>query len=873
MSKRISKPNQIIFMKKLMLFGLAACLSLTTMHAQKENEKPNKRSKSKKEAPKEDKKEEDKFGDLIKKCSKSDGLFAIYRDTTSGKSYLLITEAQLNKDFIYFNHIEDAPVEAGYFRGSFGDSKVIRFQKVYERIEIVQDNTNFYYDPQSELSKAADANINDPLLASEKIEAISKDKKSFLIDGDAVFLSEKFQIIKYSPPPGMPGGPLGQLSSGKTRLTAINNYPQNTEVTVAYVYDNGSPTMYTEALADPRYITVKYQHSILEMPKNNYQPRLDDPRIGYFSTQVNDMTSFSATPYRDVIHRWHLEKKDPKADVSEPVEPIVYWIENTTPKELRPIIKEACERWNVAFEGAGFRNAVVCKEQPDDATWSAGDIRYNVLRWTSSPLPPFGGYGPSFVNPRTGQILGADIMLEFVAIVNRVNAEKVFKSTGYLNDDELEKQLGVQIRNPFFCLAAAQTNHNLVFGSTATDVLSMDAATDKEIVRQLLYRLVLHEVGHTLGLTHNMRASTMSTMADAHDPVKAERDGLANSVMEYPAFNYQKDPKQQTIYCDIKPGPYDYWVIDYGYSQGLNDPLMESKRLSKITDKSTDPKLAYGNDADDMRSSGRGIDPDVNIYDLTNDPVAYAAERCDLVNHLLPKMKDRFEQNNKSYEELLQAYLITTGEYGTQLRIMTRQIAGVHYDRSFGGQQAPVRPLEPVSEDKQRAAMKALDKYAFSPTAFDAGMGLLNYLLEQRRGFSHFSNNQDPHLHQRILGMQRECLNHLLHPTVLQRMLDSKLYGNTYTIDEYFTDLTNSIFQADLKTPVVTLRQNLQIEYVNRMVEAFGEKSRYDHVSKSMMVGELKRIDSLMAANVGADALTKAHREHIRMLIRQVMEK
>lgn len=860
-------------MKKLFLLGLACALMVSPALAQKDTEKSKKKSKSKKDQPKEAPKEEDKFGDLIKKCAKSEGLFTIYRDTVSGKSYLLITEAQLGKEFIYFNHIEDAPVEAGYFRGSFGDSKVIHFRKAYERIEIVQENTNFYYDPNSELSRAADANINDPVLASEKIEAMSKDKKSFLIDGDAIFLSEKFQIIKYSPPPGMPGGPLGQLSSSKTRMTAINNYPQNTEVTVSYVYENGSPNMFTEALADPRNITVKYQHTILEMPKNNYQARFDDPRIGYFSTQVNDMTSFSATPYRDVIHRWHLEKKDPNALLSEPVEPITYWIENTTPKELRPIIKEACERWNVAFEKAGFKNAVVCKEQPDDADWKAGDIRYNVLRWTSSPLPPFGGYGPSFVNPRTGQILGADIMLEFVAIVNRVNAERIFKSAGYMNDDELEQQLGVQIRNPFFCMAAAQSNHNLIFGSTAAAALGMDEAVEKEIVSQLLYRLVLHEVGHTLGLTHNMRASTMSTMADVHDPVKAERDGLANSVMEYPAFNYQLDPKHQTIYCDVKPGPYDYWVIEYGYSPAMSDPLLETKRLSNIAERSKDPKLAYGNDADDMRSSGRGIDPDVNIYDLTNDPVAYAAERCELVNAILPKMKDRFEENNKSYEQLLQAYLIATGEYATQIRIMTRQIGGVHYDRTFAGQEATVRPLEPVSEDKQRAAMKALEKYAFAPIAFDAGNGLLNYLLEQRRGFNHFGGNQDPHLHQRILGMQSECLNHLLNPIVMQRIIDSKAYGNTYTIDEYMVDLTNALFQADLKAQVSTIRQNIQIEYVERLATAFDEKSRFDNVSKSMIVSELKRIDSMMAANAGADALTKAHREHIRMIIDQVFDK
>lgn len=830
------------------------------------------KDKKKKETPKEEKKDEDKYGDITKKCTKSEGLFTMWRDTTSGKLYLEVREDQLNKDYIYFNHIADAPVEAGYFRGSYGDSKIIRFAKNFEKLDVIQDNTSFYYDPNSELSKASQANINDPILASEKIEAVSKDKKTFLIDGDAVFMSEKFQMIKFPSPPGAPPGLLGGMSAGKTRVEAINNYPQNTELTVAYVYENSSPTMNTEALADARNITIKYQHTLLEVPKNNFAPRYDDPRLGYFTTQVNDMTSFSVTPWRDVIHRWNLEKKEPTSKLSDPIEPIVYWIENTTPKDLRPIIKEACERWNDAFKEAGFTNAVVCKEQPDDATWDAGDIRYNVLRWTSSPDPPFGGYGPSFVDPRTGQILGADIMLEFVAIVNRVNAEKVFKTAGYLNDDALEAQLGRQIRNPHLCMAAAQTNHNLVFGSTAAAALGMETAAEKEIVKQLLYRLVLHEVGHTLGLTHNMRASTMSSLADTKNPEKVTKDGLANSVMEYPAFNYQLNPNEQTLYCDTKPGPYDLWVIEFGYSPAMSDDMTEELRLKKIAERSTDPKLMYGNDADDMRASGKGIDPDVNIYDLTNDPVAYAAERCELVNAILPKLKDKFQKSNQSYEEMLQAYYITTGEYANQLRVMTRQIAGVHFDRSYFGQNAAVRPLEPVSEEKQKAAMTALSKYAFAPNAWDKASNAYNYLLEQRRGFNHFSVNEDPRIHQRVLGMQRECLNHLLHQNVLQRVTDSQLYGNTYSLDEYMADLTNSIFSTDAKTAVTTIRQNIQIEYVKRLAGMLDEKSTYDNVSKSMALSELKRLDTMMASGASPDALTKAHREHVRSVVKGVLE-
>ena len=163
-----------------------------------------------------------------------------------------------------------------------------------------------------------------------------------------------------------------------------------------------------EDAADPRNISIFLRYSFIEMPENDFEPRQADMRIGYFTERITDLTSLDVTPYADLINKWNLQKKNPEEPLSEPVKPITYWLENTTPKELRPFIKKGVLAWNIAFEQAGFKNAIEVKVQPDDSDWDAGDIRYNVLRWTSSPNPPFGGYGPSFTNPRTGEIIGAD---------------------------------------------------------------------------------------------------------------------------------------------------------------------------------------------------------------------------------------------------------------------------------------------------------------------------------------------------------------------------------------------------------------------------------------------------------------------------------
>lgn len=295
------------------------------------------------------------------------------------------------------------------------------------------------------------------------------------------------------------------------------------------------------------------------------------------------------------------------------------------------------------------------------------------------------------------------------------------------------------------------------------------------------------------------------------------------------------------------------------------------ERLDKITSRSTEHQLAYGNDADDMRSSGRGIDPDVNIYDLSSDPVAYGVERCELVKHVLPKLKDHLITSNESYAELLQSYLIATKEYAIQTNIMTRQIGGVHYDRAYAGQGSAVRPLEPVSEVKQKEAMKALAKYAFAGDIWSEAIPTFNYLLDQRRGFGHYSNSNDPKIHDRILDMQVECLNHLIHPRVHQRIVDSYIYGNTYTIDEVMFDLTQAIFEADMKGDVNTIRQNLQIEYTRRLISMLDEKNRFDNVSQGVALSELKRIQKLEESNSVGNALTKAHRAHVIQLINDAL--
>lgn len=833
-----------------------------------------KKSKKKGKTEAVEKKKGDDFKspkELLKNCVPHEGLITVYRDTIKGTSYIELKAEQLQTPFIYFSFIEDGITDAGFFRGAYRGSKVITFERHFDRVEIIHHNNRFYFDPESPLSRAARANINTPVLASEKIEALDDDSGTIYINGDKIFLSESFQMIK---PPSSSNSPglLGSLNKDKSKINRIRNYPENTDISVTYVYYNGTPKRGgSSAVTDARSIAIGYQHSIIAMPENNFKPRKDDARIGYFSTQIDDMTSFENAPYRDVIHRWNLEKKEPGAELSEPVEPIVWWIENTTPYEFRDIIKDGVERWNVAFEKAGFKNAVVVKIQPDDADWDAGDIRYNVLRWTSSPTPPFGGYGPSFVNPLTGQILGADIMLEFAAIKGRLFREDVFSEAGMdIQSEKLSKEQ--IIADMHRCDAGEVMHRNMLFGFHAMRALNMGDAADKEFVQQTLHRLVLHEVGHTLGMSHNMRASTMLSLDEIHDPEVVAERGLCNSVMEYPAINFPAEPEYQSLFFDPNPGPYDYWVIEYGYSEALEDEAAEAERLEAILRRSSEPDLAFGNDADDMRAPGKAINPEVNIYDLTSEPVAYAAERCELVRKIMPELKERYITEGASHNELRSAFLVLSGEYATQLGVMSRWIGGVSFDRSVGGQNPDVKPFTPIAKERQKEAMQALAKYAFAPDAFEAPEDLYNYLQQQRRGFGHFGRGEDPKILKRAENAQRAVLRHLLHPATLTRIADSEYYGNTYTLSEVMTDLTDAIFKADLRGKVNMNRQVLQAMYVEMLIEALTDDKKFNTPTKSMVFHELNRIQKLMKSTSSPDTLTKAHRQHVDFMIEKALD-
>lgn len=809
--------------------------------------------------------------DKVKSCRKVEGLFTLYQDTANGSVQLYVKKNQLGKEYIYQSFSISGPNQLYLNQSMHRATLVFKIEKAFDKLEFSRVNTRFWYDKNNPVSKTASVDKPEAVFLVEK--TVSEDADGYLISADGLFISEKLDPVKPLFPPGIPPTAifnLGMLNPAKSRYANVRSFPNNSDIIVDLAYDNPAPyNSGTSDITDARYVRVRMQHSLIAMPENDFRSRRDDPRVGYFSQFINDQTSISTVPYKDIIHRWHLKKKDPNAALSEPVEPIVYWVENTTPLEYRQIIVDAGLKWNEAFEKAGFKNAVQMKIMPDDADWDPADIRYNVIRWVSSASPTYGAIGPSFVNPKTGQIIGADITIEWFSGSATPIFDELFK--GFSATGNLQYP-GMDPQHEANCSLANELKGQLLTGMTVLDASGASAMEVKEMHKQFLVYLIMHEMGHTLGLNHNMKASQMLSPAEINNTEITHKIGLIGSVMDYPAINIALDKSKQGDYYTTMAGPYDMWAIEYGYT-----PFSEGEEadgLKKIISRSTDPKLTFGNDGDDMRAPGKAMDPRVNVNELTSDAIGYAEDRFKIVNQVMGKLVQKYTKDGQSYAELRTRYGVLLGQRFGMVSAVSRYIGGIYVDRSFPEQKSTTKPYTPVDLATQKRAMDVLTKYVFAPNAFDADAQVYAYLQPQRRGFTQNGTGDDYRITDNLLQVQAAgALSHLLHGATLQRITNSRLYGNQYSVASMMSDLQKGIFNADIATNVNVYRQYLQTYFVRQLVSMVNPQSQqFDDVSKASALYTMKKIKTQLATAVSTNEETKAHRANLQFIIGNALE-
>ena len=749
-----------------------------------------------------------------------DGFMNVLHETEKDKYYLVLNEDQLNKEFIYFTYILNGPSDAGPSGGDMGEAFILEFRKFKEDIGIYKKNTKFKYDDSNKISQSKLTNIIEAFLGRFSV-VVNEDSK-YLINIDKMFLSEMLVAIT----PNIPKEYmeyynliLGRPDKSKTFIDEVKNYEKNTSFKVRYGFFNPKPKSggSIDAITDKRYTYVDSLHLFVEMPDDKFEPRVADQRIGYFSEKVTDLSTYDSNNARDLMNRWRLIKKDPDAELSEPEEPLVYWVENSTPEEIRPFVVKGIEAWNKAFEKAGFKNAIVAKIQPDDAEWDAGDVRYNVVRWASTPDPRYSGYGPSVANPRTGEIIAADIVQEFNAIKRGYTYRKLWGYTP--ENDPLE---------------------------------------------QWIVSLTMHEVGHTLGLRHNFKSSWIYDAKEVHD-VSITGDNHIGSVMDYDPINLAPEGLTQGNFFPTGPGSYDIWAIEFGYTPSFTDEEREN-----LLSKSTQPEYIFGTDGDAMSSPGINIDPRNYRGDMSNDPITYTSDRIKTLDAKIAELPDIFLVDGETSTEFRSVFYSLTSEKGRFLDGVSRLIGGVYSNRIVNDSNKDITPFEAVSYEDQKRAMNLIKEKLLSNDAFSFDENLLKYLQSEKRAAYSSGRrvNEDPKLHDLVLSMQGRTLSHILHPVVMMRLVDSSQYGNTYMPDEVLKDLFDGIFvQREIPT---TFKMNLQSKYVDSLISALDDDD-YDEISKAAIYASLVDIKNFTRSQYG-DSKIKVHYNFLNWKVSKALD-
>lgn len=663
--------------------------------AKKAKEKEEKEKKEREEAKK-------KYGDLTEKLTKSEGLFTLWNDAE--KLFLELDKDDFDRPFLYHGALGSGAGSGSIYRGAMlSDTDfVLRLQRRGEKkVVLVAENNRYLEGGDAAEQRLLDESVSDSVIQVFDVVVELKDDGKLLVNLGDWLNGDPLQLA----------GALGKYGFNKdlARFPQVQNFPRNVEINheVVLLGQRGAGGNLT--LADSRGLTLKVHHSLCALPEDGYKPRLYDQRVGYFFTERKDLLDLrSDDPVQRYISRWRLQKKDPTAEVSDPVQPITYWIENTTPKEWREAVKRAIEMWEPAFRKAGFSNAIVAKQMPEDADWDPADIRYSVIRWSNDENVGF-AIGPSRVDPRTGEIFDADITMQanFVAIYRQRFETWVQDLAGKDKPAilaDLKARLACTPPDDFDggrrCqLAGDELASQAAAAAAAGTLLDPDFDLDA-FLNQMLTEVLAHEVGHTLGLRHNFKASTWRTLSEMADIPTTSRAGLVGSVMDYNAINLAAPGQPQGEYFATSVGAYDMWAIEYGYAELGSS---EEAGLRSIAARSHEDGLDYGTDEDMFLG-----DPYATQWDLGRDPVEFAREQIRLAEAGFAKLAERGAKKGEAFHEYTRFYSMFSSLYSRNLFSLDRFLWGIETNRDVVGQDGGRAPLQLVDPALQRAALELL---------------------------------------------------------------------------------------------------------------------------------------------------------------------
>ncbi|MGK0413096.1 MAG: hypothetical protein ACJA1B_001298 [Polaribacter sp.] len=804
-------------MKKVLLFALIIAFAFPSeMQGQR---KKSKDEQTTQKPPPPKKSKIPKYADFVTSKTKTDeGLFKVHE---TDNNYLYeIPKSHFGKEMLLVTRIKELPagLGGGYVNaGSKINTQVIVWEEFQNKILLKVKSYNAIANDSLPIYKSVKANNLEPVIYAFDIKTQNTDSTAVLVDVTKFFSSD-VKAISGLPDSYRKSYKVKRLDASRSFINNVKSYPKNIEVVQDFTFEADAPP----SNSSTNTITMRINQSMILLPEDKMMPRVYDKRVGYFSIGNVDYSSEALkADNKRYIRRWRLEPKDTDAynrgELVEPIKPIIYYLDPATPDKLKKYIKQGVDDWQKVFETAGFKNAIMAKYAPteeEDPEFSMEDARYSSIRYVASTTR--NATGPSVSDPRTGEIIESDIIW-------------------YHNH-----------------LRSYRNRYLLETGAANPSARTLD--TPAEEIGEMMRMVISHEVGHALGLPHNMAASYAYPVDSLRSGKFTQKMGIAATIMDYARYNYVAQPGDENIRFIRQLGPYDQYAINWGYRKipKAKNPEQEVKTLDQwIEEKANNPIYRFG---------GQRFDPSAQTEGIGNDQVkasTYGIKNLKIVAKNLPSWTS--DQTN-DYEDLSELYGELLSVWSRYVGHVSGNIGGVYEYNKNPSQDGDI--YKPVSEKMQKKSMIWLQENAFKTQ---------DWLLDSNI----LANINEGGYTSRMLSLQNRQLYGILNASKLERMIDAEIINtDTYNVLDMMRDLRIGIFSETGYTKNVDVfRRNLQKSFIDRMGVLLNSKDSKNSDITSIVKGELANLkfQLTVAKDKRVNRITRYHYSDCLSTIKEIL--